>query len=152
MLKGLPTRKAVLEKGPVNHHARQHFRSGCPSSVVPSFHQAFCNMLGPAYPTVWGSIAGICPRDAGLCPEADAHVVTCRQPKLCVGYNKEPWKVMEKADGTPGQQKMGMSGGILFLKSKSGLTSITKCGGTHYCLRLPQKLVFSGSCVGPGSL
>ncbi|XP_045688130.1 leucine-rich repeats and immunoglobulin-like domains protein 1 isoform X1 [Phyllostomus hastatus] len=53
---------------------------------------------------------GICPRDAGLYPEADAHVVTCRQPKLCVGYNKEPWKVMEKADGTPGQQKMGMSG------------------------------------------
>lgn len=34
----------------------------------------------------------------------------CRQPKFCVGFTKEPWKVVEKADGPPGPQKtMGMS-------------------------------------------
>ncbi|XP_046532953.1 leucine-rich repeats and immunoglobulin-like domains protein 1 isoform X2 [Equus quagga] len=53
---------------------------------------------------------GICPRDASLFPEVDAHGITCRPPKLCVGYNKEPWKVMEKADGMRGPQKMEPSG------------------------------------------
>lgn len=63
-------------------------------------------MLNPAFLNV-GIFAGVCPRDASLFPEADALGITCRQPKLCVGY-KEPWKVMEKAVGMPGQQKMGM--------------------------------------------
>ncbi|XP_058418580.1 leucine-rich repeats and immunoglobulin-like domains protein 1 isoform X2 [Diceros bicornis minor] len=53
---------------------------------------------------------GICPRDGSLFPEVDAHGITCRQPKLCVGSNKELWKVMEKADGIPGPQKMERSG------------------------------------------
>lgn len=64
--------------------------------------------MSPAFLTGWESIAGICPRDASLFPEVDAHGITCRPPKLCVGYNKEPWKVMEKADGMRGPQKMGM--------------------------------------------
>uniref|UniRef100_A0AAA9S5P1 Leucine rich repeats and immunoglobulin like domains 1 n=1 Tax=Bos taurus TaxID=9913 RepID=A0AAA9S5P1_BOVIN len=48
---------------------------------------------------------GVCPRDAGLFPEVEAHGVICRQPKFCVGFTKEPWKVVEKADGPPGPQK-----------------------------------------------
>ncbi|XP_040102541.1 leucine-rich repeats and immunoglobulin-like domains protein 1 isoform X2 [Oryx dammah] len=48
---------------------------------------------------------GVCPRDAGLFPEVEAHGVLCRQPKFCVGFTKEPWKVVEKADGPPGPQK-----------------------------------------------
>lgn len=69
---------------------------------------------------------GICPRDAGLYPEADAHVVTCRQPKLCVGYNKEPWKVMEKADGTPGPQKMEHSGPVVCGDCSTNMDSHSK--------------------------
>lgn len=64
-------------------------------------------MLSPALPTVWDSVAGVCPRDAGLFPEADAPSVACRQPRLCVGYSKEPWRATEKAAGAPGPQKMG---------------------------------------------
>eukprot|EP00069_Balaena_mysticetus_P017492 bmy_10593T0 len=54
---------------------------------------------------------GVCPSNAGLFPEVEAHGITCRQPKLCVGYTKEQWKVVEKADGTPGPQKMMEHGG-----------------------------------------
>ncbi|XP_030723521.1 leucine-rich repeats and immunoglobulin-like domains protein 1 isoform X1 [Globicephala melas] len=54
---------------------------------------------------------GVCPSDTGLFPEVEAHGITCRQPKLCVGYTKEQWKVVEKADGTPGPQKMMEHGG-----------------------------------------
>ncbi|XP_069332143.1 leucine-rich repeats and immunoglobulin-like domains protein 1 isoform X7 [Eulemur rufifrons] len=53
---------------------------------------------------------GVCPRDASLFPEADAHGIPCRQPKLCAGYSKEPWKVTEKADGTPAPSKLEPSG------------------------------------------
>ncbi|XP_040102542.1 leucine-rich repeats and immunoglobulin-like domains protein 1 isoform X3 [Oryx dammah] len=54
---------------------------------------------------------GVCPRDAGLFPEVEAHGVLCRQPKFCVGFTKEPWKVVEKADGPPGPQKTMERGG-----------------------------------------
>uniref|UniRef100_A0A8C0ABW1 Leucine rich repeats and immunoglobulin like domains 1 n=1 Tax=Bos mutus grunniens TaxID=30521 RepID=A0A8C0ABW1_BOSMU len=54
---------------------------------------------------------GVCPRDAGLFPEVEAHGVICRQPKFCVGFTKEPWKVVEKADGPPGPQKTMERGG-----------------------------------------
>ncbi|KAI4532275.1 hypothetical protein MG293_017540 [Ovis ammon polii] len=54
---------------------------------------------------------GVCPRDAGLFPEVEAHGVLCRQPKLCVGFTKEPWKVGEKADGPPGPQRTMERGG-----------------------------------------
>ncbi|XP_022428315.1 leucine-rich repeats and immunoglobulin-like domains protein 1 [Delphinapterus leucas] len=54
---------------------------------------------------------GVCLSDTGLFPEVEAHGITCRQPKLCVGYTKEQWKVVEKADGTPGPQKMMEHGG-----------------------------------------
>ncbi|XP_052577719.1 leucine-rich repeats and immunoglobulin-like domains protein 1 isoform X1 [Peromyscus californicus insignis] len=43
---------------------------------------------------------GVCLRDSSLFPEVDVHSITCRQPKLCVGYTREPWKVIEKADRT----------------------------------------------------
>ncbi|XP_045019827.1 leucine-rich repeats and immunoglobulin-like domains protein 1 [Bubalus bubalis] len=56
---------------------------------------------------------GVCPRDAGLFPEVEAHGVICRQPKFCVGFTKEPWKVVEKADGPPGPQKTMERGGPL---------------------------------------
>uniref|UniRef100_A0A8C8YJJ8 Leucine rich repeats and immunoglobulin like domains 1 n=1 Tax=Prolemur simus TaxID=1328070 RepID=A0A8C8YJJ8_PROSS len=53
---------------------------------------------------------GVCPRDAGLFPEADAHGIPCRQPRLCAGFSKEPWKVTEKADGTPAPRKLEPGG------------------------------------------
>uniref|UniRef100_A0A2K6CU31 Leucine rich repeats and immunoglobulin like domains 1 n=1 Tax=Macaca nemestrina TaxID=9545 RepID=A0A2K6CU31_MACNE len=56
---------------------------------------------------------GVCPRDASHFPEADAHSVACRQPKLCTGYHKEPWKATEKAEGTPGPQKMEHGGRVV---------------------------------------
>ncbi|XP_039707646.1 leucine-rich repeats and immunoglobulin-like domains protein 1 isoform X2 [Pteropus medius] len=68
---------------------------------------------------------GVCPRDASLFPEADALGITCRQPKLCVGY-KEPWKVMEKADGVPGQQKMEHSGPVVCSDCNTDMDSYSK--------------------------
>ncbi|KAG8523864.1 Leucine-rich repeats and immunoglobulin-like domains protein 1 [Galemys pyrenaicus] len=50
---------------------------------------------------------GVCPRDASLFPEVDAHGITCRQSKLCVGFNKEAHKVMEKVEGTPKMEHSG---------------------------------------------
>ncbi|XP_045630619.1 leucine-rich repeats and immunoglobulin-like domains protein 1 isoform X1 [Ursus americanus] len=55
---------------------------------------------------------GVCPRDASLFSEVDAHGITCRQPKLCVGCTKEPWNVVEKAQRRPGAQKMEHSGPV----------------------------------------
>uniref|UniRef100_A0ABI7W662 Ig-like domain-containing protein n=1 Tax=Felis catus TaxID=9685 RepID=A0ABI7W662_FELCA len=49
---------------------------------------------------------GVCPRDTSLFSEVDTHGMTCRQPKPCAGYNKEPWAVTEKAQRRPGPQKM----------------------------------------------
>lgn len=56
------------------------------------------------------------------------HSITCRQPKLCVGYTREPWKVIEKADRTAALYTTGRShldqGKPLLLTLKSGLTLI----------------------------
>ncbi|XP_028335569.1 leucine-rich repeats and immunoglobulin-like domains protein 1 isoform X1 [Physeter macrocephalus] len=54
---------------------------------------------------------GVCPSDTGLFPEVEAHGITCRQPKLCIGHTKERWEAVEKADGTPGPQKRIEHGG-----------------------------------------
>uniref|UniRef100_A0A2K5C885 Leucine rich repeats and immunoglobulin like domains 1 n=1 Tax=Aotus nancymaae TaxID=37293 RepID=A0A2K5C885_AOTNA len=56
---------------------------------------------------------GVCPRDPSHSAEADAHSVACRQPKLCVGYHKEPWKATEKAEGTPGPHQMEHGGRVV---------------------------------------
>uniref|UniRef100_A0A5F9CV15 Leucine rich repeats and immunoglobulin like domains 1 n=1 Tax=Oryctolagus cuniculus TaxID=9986 RepID=A0A5F9CV15_RABIT len=56
---------------------------------------------------------GVCPRDTGLFPETDVHGIACRQPRLCAGSSKEPWKALEKADGTPGLPKMEHSGAVV---------------------------------------
>ncbi|EGV97735.1 Leucine-rich repeats and immunoglobulin-like domains protein 1 [Cricetulus griseus] len=53
---------------------------------------------------------GVCLRDSSLFPEVDVHSITCRQPKLCVGYTREPWKVMEKADRTTAPYTTAHSG------------------------------------------
>lgn len=53
---------------------------------------------------------GVCLRDSSLFPEVDVHSITCRQPKLCVGYTREPWKVMEKADRTAAPHTAAHSG------------------------------------------
>ncbi|XP_064450030.1 leucine-rich repeats and immunoglobulin-like domains protein 1 isoform X5 [Mirounga angustirostris] len=55
-------------------------------------------------------INGVCPPDTSLFSEVDAHGSTCRQPKLCVGCNREPWNVMEKARRRSGPQKMEHGG------------------------------------------
>nr|XP_060622385.1 leucine-rich repeats and immunoglobulin-like domains protein 1 [Anolis sagrei ordinatus] len=41
---------------------------------------------------------GVCQTDRGRDPEADPHPVVYRQPKLCLGYNKESWKGEDLAD------------------------------------------------------
>uniref|UniRef100_A0A2K5IZK4 Ig-like domain-containing protein n=1 Tax=Colobus angolensis palliatus TaxID=336983 RepID=A0A2K5IZK4_COLAP len=51
--------------------------------------------------------------DASHFPEADAHSIACRQPKLCTGYHKESWKGTEKAEGTPGPQKIEHGGRVV---------------------------------------
>uniref|UniRef100_A0A5F4WF96 Leucine rich repeats and immunoglobulin like domains 1 n=1 Tax=Callithrix jacchus TaxID=9483 RepID=A0A5F4WF96_CALJA len=56
---------------------------------------------------------GVCPRNPSHFAEADAHSVACRQPKLCVGYHKEPWKATEKAEGTPGPHQMEHGGRVV---------------------------------------
>uniref|UniRef100_A0A2I2Y6I0 Leucine rich repeats and immunoglobulin like domains 1 n=1 Tax=Gorilla gorilla gorilla TaxID=9595 RepID=A0A2I2Y6I0_GORGO len=56
---------------------------------------------------------GVCPRDASHFPEPNTHSVACRQPKLCAGYHREPWKAMEKAEGTPGPHKMEHGGRVV---------------------------------------
>ncbi|XP_049633067.1 leucine-rich repeats and immunoglobulin-like domains protein 1 [Suncus etruscus] len=55
---------------------------------------------------------GICPKDTSHFSEVDAHGTPRRQPKLCVGFMKEPWKVTEKADRTPGPQKLALGGPV----------------------------------------
>uniref|UniRef100_A0A8C5LDK1 Leucine-rich repeats and immunoglobulin-like domains 1 n=1 Tax=Jaculus jaculus TaxID=51337 RepID=A0A8C5LDK1_JACJA len=52
---------------------------------------------------------GVCLRDASLGPEVDAHGIVCRQPRLCVGYSKEPWKAVEKAEGTATPHRLAHS-------------------------------------------
>ncbi|NXD05925.1 LRIG1 protein, partial [Nothocercus nigrocapillus] len=42
---------------------------------------------------------GMCQTDAGRCPDVEASTVGCRQPKLCLGYNKDTWKTEDMADG-----------------------------------------------------
>ncbi|XP_059519011.1 leucine-rich repeats and immunoglobulin-like domains protein 1 isoform X3 [Myotis daubentonii] len=69
---------------------------------------------------------GVCPRDAGLFPETDAPSVACRQPRLCVGYSKEPWRATEKAAGTPGPQKMEPSGPAVSSDSHTDVDSYSK--------------------------
>uniref|UniRef100_UPI003BB8AA0B leucine-rich repeats and immunoglobulin-like domains protein 1 n=1 Tax=Pogona vitticeps TaxID=103695 RepID=UPI003BB8AA0B len=41
---------------------------------------------------------GVCQTDRGKDPEVEAHPVVYRQPKLCLGYNKEAWKGEDIAD------------------------------------------------------
>ncbi|XP_023609805.1 leucine-rich repeats and immunoglobulin-like domains protein 1 [Myotis lucifugus] len=69
---------------------------------------------------------GVCPRDAGLFPEADAPSIACRQPRLCVGYSKEQWRATEKAAGTPGPQKMEPSGPTVSSDSHTDVDSYSK--------------------------
>ncbi|XP_036187518.1 leucine-rich repeats and immunoglobulin-like domains protein 1 isoform X8 [Myotis myotis] len=69
---------------------------------------------------------GVCPRDAGLFPEADAPSIACRPPRLCVGYSKEPWRATEKAAGTPGPQKMEPSGPAVSSDSHTDVDSYSK--------------------------
>lgn len=51
---------------------------------------------------------GVCPRDASLFPDSGARGSPSRQPKLCVGFPKEPWKVTEKAARAAGPQKLAL--------------------------------------------
>ncbi|XP_047388047.1 leucine-rich repeats and immunoglobulin-like domains protein 1 [Sciurus carolinensis] len=69
---------------------------------------------------------GVCLRDAGLFAEVDVHGVTCRQPKLCVGFSKEPWKVTEKASATPGPPKMEPSGPLVCSDCSTDVDSYSK--------------------------
>ncbi|OXB81525.1 UNVERIFIED_CONTAM: hypothetical protein H355_008373 [Colinus virginianus] len=50
---------------------------------------------------------GMCQTDAGRCPDVEAPTVGCRQPKLCIGYNKDTWKAEDVADGMLVPDKTG---------------------------------------------
>ncbi|PKU37197.1 hypothetical protein llap_12499 [Limosa lapponica baueri] len=50
---------------------------------------------------------GMCQADAGRCPDVEAPAVGCRQPKLCIGYNKDTWKTEDTADGMLVPDKTG---------------------------------------------
>uniref|UniRef100_A0A8B9Q571 Leucine rich repeats and immunoglobulin like domains 1 n=1 Tax=Apteryx owenii TaxID=8824 RepID=A0A8B9Q571_APTOW len=50
---------------------------------------------------------GMCQTDAGRCPDVEAPTVGCRQPKLCIGYNKDTWKTEDLADGMLVPDKTG---------------------------------------------
>ncbi|XP_061474677.1 leucine-rich repeats and immunoglobulin-like domains protein 1 [Rhineura floridana] len=52
---------------------------------------------------------GVCQTDAGRDPEVDPHLVVYRQPKLCLGYNKEAWKGEDIADRILVADKTGYS-------------------------------------------
>lgn len=69
---------------------------------------------------------GVCPRDAGLFPEADGPGIACRQPRLCVGYSKEPWRAAERAGGTPGPQKMEPDGPAVCSDSNTDVDTYSK--------------------------
>lgn len=49
----------------------------------------------------------MCQTDAGRCPDVEAPTVGCRQPKLCIGYNKDTWKTEDTADGMLVPDKTG---------------------------------------------
>ncbi|KAM9098986.1 leucine-rich repeats and immunoglobulin-like domains protein 1 [Sarcophilus harrisii] len=40
---------------------------------------------------------GVCQRDVGLNPDVDLHGPAYRQPKLCIGHNKDVWKTADGA-------------------------------------------------------
>ncbi|XP_062969402.1 leucine-rich repeats and immunoglobulin-like domains protein 1 isoform X2 [Cynocephalus volans] len=69
---------------------------------------------------------GVCPRDPSLFSEVDTHGITCRQPKLCVGFTKEPWKVPDKADGPPGPHKTEHSGPVVCSDCNTDMASYPK--------------------------
>ncbi|XP_035193352.1 leucine-rich repeats and immunoglobulin-like domains protein 1 isoform X3 [Oxyura jamaicensis] len=50
---------------------------------------------------------GMCQTDAGRCPDVEAPTVGCRQPKLCISYNKDTWKTEDMADGMLVPDKTG---------------------------------------------
>ncbi|NXM61679.1 LRIG1 protein, partial [Illadopsis cleaveri] len=50
---------------------------------------------------------GMCQADAGRCPDVEAPAVGCRQPKLCISYNKDTWKTEDMADGMLVPDKTG---------------------------------------------
>ncbi|XP_040537838.1 leucine-rich repeats and immunoglobulin-like domains protein 1 isoform X4 [Gallus gallus] len=52
-------------------------------------------------------VTGMCQTDAGRCPDVEAPTVGCRQPKLCIGYNKDTWKTEDTADGMLVPDKTG---------------------------------------------
>ncbi|XP_066473364.1 leucine-rich repeats and immunoglobulin-like domains protein 1 [Tiliqua scincoides] len=52
---------------------------------------------------------GVCQTDPGRGLEVDAHPVVYRQPKLCLGYNKETWKGEDTTERTLAPDKTGYS-------------------------------------------
>uniref|UniRef100_A0A4X2KCL2 Leucine rich repeats and immunoglobulin like domains 1 n=1 Tax=Vombatus ursinus TaxID=29139 RepID=A0A4X2KCL2_VOMUR len=66
---------------------------------------------------------GICQRDAGLNPDVDVHGPAYRQPKLCIGHNKEVWKV---ADGVFSPDKTGYGTPAVCSDFSENVTSYSK--------------------------
>ncbi|XP_073900271.1 leucine-rich repeats and immunoglobulin-like domains protein 1 isoform X2 [Castor canadensis] len=74
---------------------------------------------------------GVCLRDASLFPEVDVRGVACRQPKLCIGCNREPWKVTEKTARTTGPHKMEHSGPAICSDCNTDVDSYSKEQAFH---------------------
>lgn len=49
----------------------------------------------------------MCQTDPGRCPDVEAPSIGCRQPKLCISYNRDTWKTEETADGVLAPDKTG---------------------------------------------
>lgn len=52
---------------------------------------------------------GVCPTDPERGLDVDAHPVVYRQPKLCLGFNKETWKAEDTTERTLAADKTGYS-------------------------------------------
>lgn len=74
---------------------------------------------------------GVCLRDPSLFPEVDVHSIACRQPKLCVGYTREPWKVTEKADRTTAPHPTAHSGSAVCSDCRTDTASQPKEQAFH---------------------
>ncbi|NWZ79355.1 LRIG1 protein, partial [Poecile atricapillus] len=67
---------------------------------------------------------GMCQADAGRCPDVEAPAVGCRQPKLCISYNKDTWKTEDMANGMLVPDKTGFGLPVVCTECSSSTDSM----------------------------
>lgn len=92
----------------------------------------------------------MCQADVGRCPDVEAPAVGCRQPKLCISYNKDTWKTEDMADGMlvpdkTGTKPINLGRHFVFVQitkpSKSDSINTRNC----YLQRKKSSELFSGA-------